>query len=106
MQVGNPVPWPNELMLRDLLKFHKVNVLTNTTVLEVTDDGVVLIDNCFQKSALPADTVVLAVGLLPDQALYRSLVGKIANVYLIGDARKAQNIMYAIWDANEVARNI
>jgi 2-enoate reductase len=106
MQAGNPVPWPNELMLRDLLKFHKVNVLTDTSVLEVTNDGVVLIDNCFRKSILSVDTVVLAAGLQSDQGLYRSLSGKIPNLYLIGDARQAQNIMYAIWDANELARNI
>jgi 2-enoate reductase len=106
MQAALPVPWPNKSMLLDLLEFHKVGVIANTSPLEVTDEGVELIDSCFTRSAIPADTVVLAVGLRGDQELYRSLVGKVPNLYLIGDARQAQNIMYAIWDAYEVARRI
>jgi 2-enoate reductase len=52
----------------------------------------------------PADTVILAVGLEPVQDVYRSLQGRLTNLYLIGDARKAWNMMNAIWDAYEVAR--
>jgi 2-enoate reductase len=106
MQAGLPVPWPNKSMLLDLLEFNKVNIIPNTTVLEVTDDGVTLINNRFTKSTLQADTVILAVGLKADQELYNSLVDKVPDIHLIGDARQAQNIMYAIWDANELARSI
>lgn len=90
----------------DLLKFHKVNVLKNTSLFEVTDDGVGLVDSSFRKSALQAGTIVIAVGLETEQEFYRGLVGKTPNVYLIGDAKEPRNIMYAIWDAYEVARNI
>jgi 2-enoate reductase len=55
---------------------------------------------------LPADTVSIAVGLKSDRELYRRLSGEIANVYAIGDAQQARKIMHAIWEANEVARNI
>ena len=102
----NPVPRPNRMMLLDLLKFHKVNILTNASPSEVTDEGVVLIDKSSHKSTIPADTVVLAVGLECDQELYNSLAGKIPNLYIVGDAKLAQNIMYAVWDAYEIARNI
>jgi hypothetical protein len=34
------------------------------------------------------------------------LKGNLTNLYLIGDAREAKNIMNAIWDAYEVARAI
>ena len=106
LRAGRPVPRPNRMMLLDLLKFHKVNVLTNTSLVEVTDDGAVVIDRSSHKKTLPADIVVLCVGLKSDQELYRSLMDKIPNLYLIGDAREAYNIMNAIWDAFEVARNI
>ena len=88
------------------MKFHKVNVLKNTSLFEVTDDGVGLVDSSFRKSALQAGTVVIAVGLETEQKLFRTLVDKIPHVYLIGDAKQPRNIMYAIWDAYEVARNI
>ena len=106
MQAGNPVPRPNKLMLLDLLRFYKVTVLTNTTLIEITDEGAIVEDTSSRRNTLPADTVVLAVGLECDQDLYRSLTGKIANLYLIGDAMQAQNIMHAIWNAYEVTRNI
>ena len=106
MIAGIPVTHANKSMLLDLLKFHNVNVLNNTSLLEITDDGVELINRSFHKSALQAGAVVIAMGLECDQTLFRSLMGKIPNVYLIGDAKQPRNIMYAIWDAYEVARNI
>jgi len=103
---GRPIPWMNRMMLLDLLKFHKVNVMTNLSLFEVVDEGAVVINKDFRKETVPADTIILAVGLEPEQGIYRSLSGKLANLYLIGDAREAKNIMNAIWDAYEVARAI
>lgn len=106
MSAGIPVHHANRMMLLDLLKFHKVSVLKNTSFFEVTDDGVGLVNKSFHKSALHADTIIIAVGLESDQKLFQSLVAKIPHVYLIGDAKQPRNIMYAIWDAYEVARNV
>jgi 2-enoate reductase len=106
MRGGIPVFHANRTMLLDLLKFHKVHVLTNTSLLDITDDGVGLIDGHFRRSTLRAGTVVLATGLECDQKLFRSLRGEIPHAYLIGDAKQPRNIMHAIWDAYEVAKNI
>lgn len=106
MVSGIPVSRMNRMMLLDMLKFHNVNAITNTTLLEVTADGVRLIDKSFQQKNLRADTVVLAIGLRPDQELYGILRRRTPNLFLIGDARNPQNIMGSIWDAYEVARTI
>jgi len=106
MSVDPPVPRMNKMMLADLLNFHEVNVLTNTSLLEVKNNEVVVIHKSLSRKSLKADTVVLAVGLIPNQDLYRELKGKIHNIYLIGDSRQTRNIMGAIWDAYEVARSI
>jgi 2-enoate reductase len=103
---GPPIPWMNRKMLLDLLKLHKVNVMTNVSLFEVIDEGVVVINKYFYRDTLPADTVIVAVGLEPEQEVYRLLKDHFANLYLIGDARKAWNIMNAIWDAYEVARAV
>jgi len=50
--------------------------------------------------------VVIAVGLCPHQELYSSLKDSVANLHIVGDAVEARNIMHAIWDACELARNI
>jgi 2-enoate reductase len=106
MSTDPPIPRMNRMMLLDLLNFYKVNLLMNTSLLEVKDNEVVVINKSFSKNTLKTDTVVLAVGLIPNQDLYRELEGKIHNLYLIGDSREARNIMGAIWDAYEVARTI
>ncbi|HHW02532.1 MAG TPA: FAD-dependent oxidoreductase [Thermoanaerobacterales bacterium] len=107
IRAGKYVPHMNRIMLIDLLKFHGVDIMTSAYLLEVTDGGaVVMRKDSGTRTTIPTDTVVLATGYRPDNALYRSLSGKIANLYLIGDARDPQNIMNAIWDAYEVAQNM
>jgi len=103
---GIPVQHMNRLMLLDLLKFHRVEISTNTSLLEITQNGVDLLDGGSERRNFPADTIVLAVGLKPDRELYKTLEGQTSNLYAIGDSRKAQNIMNSIWDAYEVARMI
>ena len=103
---GKPIPHMNRIMLLDLLKFNKVDAITNTSLLEVTDKGVLLIDKNFKQTSLKADTVVIAVGYKPDNKLYNDLKCEVNELYNIGDSREAANIMNAIWDAYEVARNI
>jgi 2-enoate reductase len=106
MLAGPPIPLMNKMMLLDLLNFHKVNVMTNVSPLEIIDDGAVVINESSSRSTLMADTLVVAVGFEPEQKIYRLLQGRVPNLYIIGDAREARNIMSAIWDAYEVARAI
>jgi len=101
-----PVIHMNRMMLLDLLQFNKVEILTHTRLTEVTDEGILLVSASKKKESLKADTVVLGVGLEPDKKLYEALSGERPNLYLIGDAREARNIMGAVWDAYEVARAI
>ncbi len=106
MSTDPPIPLMNKMMLVDLLNFYKVNILTNTSLLEVRSNDVVVINKSNSRDILKTDTAVLAVGLIPNQDLYCELQGKIHNIYLIGDSREPRNIMGAIWDAYEVARVI
>ena len=78
----------------------------NINIKEIIDTGVVISDSMENQQTLEADTVVLSLGLVPEKQLHRELRGKTPNLYLIGDAREARNIMGAVWDAYEVARSI
>lgn len=106
LSAGIPVQHMNRLMLLDLLKFHRTEVLTNTSLLEILEDGVILKDQSSQRKSLPADGIVLAVGLEPEKGLYETLRGQIPNLYLIGDARNPQNVLNAVWDGYEIGRMI
>lgn len=103
---GSPVPHMNRIMLIDLLKQAKVKVIVKHSLLEVGDKNVTLIDRSFRRSELPCDTVITAVGYRPDTALFDELNGKVENLYVVGDANAAKNLLYAIWTANEVGQHI
>jgi 2-enoate reductase len=106
LSAGKPVPHMNKIMLIDLMKYNHVQTITNTCLLKVTDDGAVLIDNKFRKQAVKAESIVICVGFSSNNALYEKVHMKVDDVYLVGDAENAANIMEAIWAANEVALNI
>lgn len=103
LSAGKPVPHMNKIMLIDLMKQNNVKTITGNCLLEVTNDGAVLIDSKFRKQSVKADTVVLAVGFSSNNELYNKVRDEIDNVYMVGDAESASNIMDAIWSANEVA---
>lgn len=105
MGAGMTVPHPNRIMLIDLLKFHQVDIYTNTSCVDLTENGV-LVNTKEGRRIISADTIVLAIGYKPERELYRSIMVHHPDLYLIGDANEVRNIMYAIWDAYEVARNV
>lgn len=102
---GKPIPHMNKIMLIDLLRTHNINTITGNSLLEVTDEGAVLISNKFKKQSVAADTIIISVGFKSDRKLYNKLHGKITDLYLIGDAYETANIMDAIWSANEIGLN-
>ncbi len=95
--------YANQLMLLDLLKNKKVEFMTNTSLEEVVDEGVKVIDRSFTKKTVRCDTVALALGLKPERELYESLRRECTELYLIGDCREPHNIMQAIWDGYHIA---
>jgi 2-enoate reductase len=75
-----------------------LKIVTDMQVEEIRDKSVVAIDKRWQRHEFEADTVILALGYTPNRTLYEALKGKIAELYAIGDAVKAKNIMGAVHD--------
>jgi len=105
LQVGGPLCHANHDMLTDLIKFNKIEVKTDSYISKKTDEGFML-NTKGQESAIMADDAIVAIGYSSQKSLYNEIKFDIPNTHIIGDANKVQNIMYAIWNAYEVARNI
>ncbi len=88
-----------------LIEEKKISVYTDSKAVRITKQGV-LIKTAEGEKELSADSVVLAVGYDSENRIYNELKHEVRDIYLLGDARKVSNIMYAIWDAFEVASNI
>jgi len=105
LSAGLPIPHMNSSMLKDLLKFYNVEIMTGTSLVSVNDSGAVVRSEDGEKT-IEADSIVMAIGYNPENRLYKQIAPERTEAYLLGDARKVQNIMSAIWDAYEVSRNI
>ncbi len=105
--LGGPhsMPFMNYDMLKDLLPYNKVDVYRKTKVTKVGDCSVT-VENENGEKEISADTVLVAVGYRSEKNLQEDLSGLNIPVYNIGDSREVKNIIHAIWDAYEVARNI
>ena len=79
-----------------------MKIMTNTRLEEIKDKGVVVYGPN-GKEELKADTVILALGLKADDALYNELIEDGKEAYLVGDAIKAGKIFDAIHTAYRVA---
>ena len=105
MVVNGPLCHANKDMLERLLPYHGVKAITSARVTGYR--GGILHASCGgEEREIACDSVILAVGYQEEDSLYRQLEFDVPELYLLGDARKVSNIMYAIWDAFEVANHI
>jgi len=105
LALNGPLCHANSEMLTALIPFKGIEIVASakatnydgTTLQVETSEGIRMI---------PADTVILAVGYSSEKSLYEELDQVIPQTYLLGDSRNVANIMYAIWDAYELASHI
>lgn len=107
LALNGPLCSANSEMLEKLIPFNNVEVKTNSKV-KTYKDGVLEIETENGIEKLECDSVILSVGYKEEDSLYKELEleFEIPEIHLLGDARKVSNIMYAIWDAYEVANHI
>ncbi len=91
------------IALKDELSQSGVRLLTGLKLDAITDEGAVLIDRKGDRVTLKADTVVLACGMTPVNALVKGLGGKVGELHVIGDASQPRTIRHAISEGYTLA---
>jgi len=105
LTVNGPLCHANSEMLEHLIPFHGIRTICSATVKAVNKAGAVVV-SAGGEEVIPADTVLLCVGYRSENALYQELKNEVDAIWQVGDARTVANIMYAIWDAYEVASQL
>ena len=83
----------------------RVPLYLHTQVLEITPNSVIVrIGN--QVASLPSDTVILALGMQPENSLAKELEGIIPEIYTVGDCVKPLNAASAAYQATQIAVKI
>ena len=85
----------NKFNLKKILDEYEVKQLTETKVVEILDDGVV-VEGVQGKFTIPADTVVLALGYKPSNTLAEELKSESTNVISVAGSLKTSNALVAI----------
>lgn len=86
-KIGPEVQYIVRRVLMNKLIETGVYIFTNFPVAEIRDNGVHVIDRTARGGELrflPADTVVLAVGVVPDNRLISELEGAAPEIHVIG----------------------
>ena len=105
MAVNKPLCHANSEMLERLLPFHGVETLVSSSV-QKYEGGKIFVKTPQGEQQLDCDTVILSVGFREDRGVFDAWETSAREIYLLGDAKKVANIMYAVWDAFEVANHI
>lgn len=80
--------------LKAMQRQYGITALYETKVEELTDHSV-FVDTKGEKKEIPCDSVVLAVGLKPDQKILDALRDIVPETYLLGDCEHVADIMAA-----------
>lgn len=105
MAVNGPLCHANKDMLEALLPFNGIDIITGAMVSSY-QNGILNLSTSEGEKQIACDSVILSVGYKEENTLYHDLEFDVPEIYLLGDAKKVSNIMYAIWDAFEVANHI
>ena len=86
-----------------------VEMITDHRFVTVHDDGTVVLTNVytFQERSVPdIDQVVIWLGNLSVDGVYKDLKGNVEELYLVGDAVAPRGLHHALLEATRVARGI
>ena len=92
--------------LLDRLLARGVTLLTGVRYNQVTPQGLVLTTEEGETRTIEVDTIVLAVGAIPNDKLAEELKGKVPEIHPVGDCIEPRNIRHAIADGFRVACEI
>lgn len=101
-----PVLHLKALMLEFAKHPDNLHTYTNSTVTKITKEGVYYLDQEGEEHFLPADTVVLAVGMKTKQEEVDKLRAlKVDNFIVIGDSKKPGKVLEAITSGYFAGKN-
>lgn len=107
MSSGTPVPTPNMLMMLDMLAGADVDVYISSKFAGWTNGKATIVDREEKKHTIEAETVIQAVGFVPNNKLYNELEQSLAiPVWNIGDSKTPANVMESVRAGWFVAKNL
>ena len=83
-----------------------VAIITGVKAMEISAKGLRITTGDGREQQIPADTIIPTRPLEANLDLFKSLEGKVPELYAIGDCRQPRRIVHAVADAWEIARQL
>ena len=95
-----------QYFLNKRLREKGVQMLTSTKAIRFEKEGLWVEDPQGSRRLEGFDSIVIALGSMPNNALAELLEGKVPEVHVVGDASKPREVMEAVLEGEEVALKI
>lgn len=105
-EIATDCPVTSKKFLLSRLSKHGVKVMTSSSVKEILEDGIRINRKGVEETIGDMNYVVLALGMKSVDHLSDRLRGKVAEVYVVGDAKEPRKVSQAISEGAEVGRKI
>ena len=105
-RIGNDYGPANRFVVIDRLVAAGIRLETGVKAVAITKTGVRVIRGGLYSEFFEADSVILSMGMVPDDAVAHTLEGKVSSVFKIGDAAKPAGIKEAMESAFKIALQI
>jgi len=105
-RIGTGMGPIHRMFLMGRLRGHGVNMVPKSEITELTDGGAIILEAEGERKLIKADTIVLAVGMRPNNDIFKELEGEISELYAIGDCVEPRRTFEAIHEGAEISRKI
>jgi 2,4-dienoyl-CoA reductase-like NADH-dependent reductase (Old Yellow Enzyme family)/thioredoxin reductase len=96
----------NRMDLLEKIRKAGIEVVLRKTVRQITEKGVFVSGEERKQEMVPADRIVLAFGVKPEDSLSSKLEGRVPQLHVIGDSCRAGKIIDAVYDGHRIGRLI
>ncbi|UCG05503.1 MAG: FAD-dependent oxidoreductase [Desulfobacterales bacterium] len=105
-KIGSGLEAMTKKILLQKLKEHKVQIMTETRLSAIEDDGVTVMDKDGMKLFIEAQKVIIAIGTRPDNRLYEKIKSLGYPIHQIGDCLEPRTAKVAIFESAVLGRKI
>ena len=105
-KIGRGLEAMTKKILLQRLEDRNVQIMTETRLSTIEDDGVMVVDKDGMKLFVEAEKVIIAIGTRPRNTLYNKIKSLGYEIYQIGDCLEPRTVKVAIYESAVIGRKI
>jgi len=105
-KIGSGLEAMTKKIILSHLKKHRVTILTDTRLVKIDENGVIVAGKDQPEQFIETDKVVIAIGTRPDTRLYEKIKSIGYQIYQVGDCLEPRSAKEAIYQSAVLGRRI